>query len=473
MNHRAHGRSAATALIAAATIILLPCVCMAARSKAELFALAMNGQFTEIDGELTSLQNEFERTGDFDVEDQLANAFNAFRNCNSKLEGKLHEWRDKAPASCAVRAALGQYQLTMAEIARGGRWAKDTRTEEFHSMADYLEQAQSSYEAALACNQSLTVAWVGLIVIAELNGDDTLLERARERGLSAQPKSLAIRLQYLYALSPKWMGSLEDVDAYLLRTKGEVPAEKFAELESMADRIHAAALIDDGKKSEAEMLLDRAVARTGSWSVLSDRGDNLLAMGRFEEALADYNQALAKRPAVAGLLADRARALEKLGRFDEALTDINEAMVYDDRRPEFLDYRSWLLAYKLNRSEEGSRDAHAATTLGAQRAYVWVNEAYALLNTKKDPEAARAVFLQAIELDPDEAEAWYGYGLALYAQFSSGSLDAFDHYLYLCNQHDNCRADNVAFLNVVVHHYATWLNWPRVLFRPHLMGLLL
>ena len=82
------------------------------------------------------------------------------------------------------------------------------------------------------------------------------------------------------------------------------------------------------------------------------------------------------------------------------------------------------------------------------------------------PSNARATIL-------DDPGAWFGYGAALYAQQSSASLDALDHYVWLCNRGGHCEKKDLDWLNTVVRHWGVWGNWPRIIFRWHLMGLLL
>ena len=105
-------------------------------------------------------------------------------------------------------------------------------------------------------------------------------------------------------------------------------------------------------------------------------GDVLMALGRYREALARYEAALALEPLLATALYSSAAALRALGRFEEALTR-----------------------------------AHAALAL-QPTAQAYFQQAGALRDLGRFSEAV-ASFDQAIALDPNYVEAHTGRGIAL------------------------------------------------------------
>jgi tetratricopeptide (TPR) repeat protein len=68
----------------------------------------------------------------------------------------------------------------------------------------------------------------------------------------------------------------------------------------------------------------------------------LSLVGRYAEAIADYDQALAMRPDHAVALNNRAWALYKMGRVVEAMPDVQRSLTLDPSSPHALDTRAHL-----------------------------------------------------------------------------------------------------------------------------------
>lgn len=101
-------------------------------------------------------------------------------------------------------------------------------------------------------------------------------------------------------------------------------------------------------------------------------------MGKSEEALRDFELALARAPGSADVLRERGLALERLGRFEEAEKSYREAVA---RRPDSWAAHNYLGAFLFIRGR--NREAEQA-------------------------------FRQALELAPDNARAWSNLGAVLY-----------------------------------------------------------
>ena len=64
---------------------------------------------------------------------------------------------------------------------------------------------------------------------------------------------------------------------------------------------------------------------------LSAKGKKLLEEGKFEEALAFFEQALLQNPKDPDLLNDKGAALRSLGRYDEAIDCFNQSLEIEPR----------------------------------------------------------------------------------------------------------------------------------------------
>lgn len=92
--------------------------------------------------------------------------------------------------------------------------------------------------------------------------------------------------------------------------------------------------IKTGNLNEAVAWCDRAVALRGgvfTRHALETRGGFLARLGQYEQAVADFSEALALEPNLIDNLYERANAYRDLGRFEECLNDLDEASRIDSR----------------------------------------------------------------------------------------------------------------------------------------------
>jgi tetratricopeptide (TPR) repeat protein len=96
---------------------------------------------------------------------------------------------------------------------------------------------------------------------------------------------------------------------------------------------------------------------------LASRALALSLIGRFNEAIADYDRALAIQPNHAVTLNNRAWALFKMGRIDGAFPDIEKSLRRDSLSPHAFDTRAHLLQAKGD-AARAYRDYRKAMDLG-------------------------------------------------------------------------------------------------------------
>jgi tetratricopeptide (TPR) repeat protein len=96
------------------------------------------------------------------------------------------------------------------------------------------------------------------------------------------------------------------------------------------------------------------------------RALGLSIIGRYDEAIRDYDQALAIIPNYAVALNNRAWALFKLGRVDEAAPDVEKSLKLDPTSPHAYDTRAHVHQWQ-GREQAALRDYERAMRLGGPR----------------------------------------------------------------------------------------------------------
>ena len=95
----------------------------------------------------------------------------------------------------------------------------------------------------------------------------------------------------------------------------------------------------------------------------SNRGMLQALRGRPEDAIADYDRALALDPALTHAIINRANSLTRLRRFDEALHDYDLASFYSEGRNALVFYNRSMLHLQMNRPQAARRDLLRALEL--------------------------------------------------------------------------------------------------------------
>lgn len=196
----------------------------------------------------------------------------------------------------------------------------------------------------------------------------------------------------------------------------------------------------------ADSLFAQAIAiKPHSALAHAHRGINLLALRRFEQALASFDAALALKPSDIDCLLNRGVALFELQRLDEALASCERALqiqpnfaqahsnrgnvlqaleqfdealrAYDRAlaiQADFVDalYNRANVLQKMGRLEQALDGYSRATACQPHHAQAYANRGNVLLELKR-PHEALASYAQALAADPHHAKAYASQGLAL------------------------------------------------------------
>ena len=143
-----------------------------------------------------------------------------------------------------------------------------------------------------------------------------------------------------------------------------------------------------------------------------NQGDNLIELGRFEEAIASYDCALSIKPDDHGSWNNRGYALIELGRFEEAIASLDRALsIKSDYQLSLYNRGKALIA--LGRHEEGIASYERALSIKSDLYQVWYERGNALIELEKNEEAI-ASFECALSIKPDLYQAWSNRGSVLF-----------------------------------------------------------
>jgi tetratricopeptide (TPR) repeat protein len=190
-------------------------------------------------------------------------------------------------------------------------------------------------------------------------------------------------------------------------------------------------LFQRGDPAASVEQIDRALKRNPNDAAAhNNRGNALLALRRFDEALASYDRALTLRPAYPDALCNRGAALHALRRFDDALVACDRCIALQPDYAEAHANRGNTLR-ELRRYGEAVDACDRALALVPDFAEAHCNRGSALHAQKRFDEALAACDC-SIALQPDYADAHSNRGNALRElRRYNAALEACDRALVL------------------------------------------
>ena len=173
-------------------------------------------------------------------------------------------------------------------------------------------------------------------------------------------------------------------------------------------------LKDMKRHQEALADFDKALALQPDFVLaLNNRGTSLRELEHFDEALASFDKALALQPGDPGLLLNRSLALLGLGRFEEALASFDRVLVLAPDYAEALNNRGLALC-ALKRFTEALASYAAALAINPGHVMVLNNRGLALAETLRFEEELES-YDAALAIEPENIELLNNRGLALSA----------------------------------------------------------
>jgi predicted O-linked N-acetylglucosamine transferase (SPINDLY family) len=160
-----------------------------------------------------------------------------------------------------------------------------------------------------------------------------------------------------------------------------------------------------GNMAEAERLYRQILAHAAPPEVLVNLGNVLAAGNRREEALTNYDKAIAARPDFVEALFNRANALLEVKRSEEALADFDRVVALSPEFPGGWNNRGTSLR-NLQRLDEALASFSRAAALSPAHVNALTNIAIVLWDLGR-LEEAHAAADRALKIEPRSAEALY------------------------------------------------------------------
>ncbi len=280
---------------------------------------------------------------------------------------------------------------------------------------DRHEEAMRCYDKALDADPALAVAWRNKGAGLENQGLHEEAIRCYDEALGLDP-----------LVTTAWNGKRRSLlslgrydEAICCRDKRLESVHKVAEdlgLEGI--RLYA-----KGQLEQAVRCLNKALEMNpravGAWSFL---GLCLSQLGRYEEAIRCYGKLLETNPRTnePGVeepnqlldssqsreyeLSNRGRCLYHLGRYGEAIRDFDEALRLNPRHAASWSFNGLCLSL-LGRPDDAARCHNKALELEPQFALAWFNRGLSLAQLGRNEVAIRC-YDEASKLDPQDAQAW-------------------------------------------------------------------
>jgi len=141
------------------------------------------------------------------------------------------------------------------------------------------------------------------------------------------------------------------------------------------------------------------------------RANELNQLGRWQDAIADYDKAIALDPSYANAYCNRGAALQRLDRLDDALDSYDRAVALNPT--DYLTfYNRGSVLNALGRFDEALASYERCINLRSDYAAAYLNRGHVLQQRRRFEEAV-VDYERVIELDPENAEAFQNRGFVL------------------------------------------------------------
>jgi hypothetical protein len=171
-----------------------------------LRALLRDNNFAGLDSAYRVLADSHDTS--FRAERRFARALSAFEIDDARVSEQLAAWTRAAADARPAHAVRFDHLIYRAFAARGEDFARATdpaRLQAFHGL---VREAAVEAQTLLQADSNYLPAYWSALELARLGGDSTTTIAVLKRALAVAPASYQTRMEGIWALSPRWGGSL-------------------------------------------------------------------------------------------------------------------------------------------------------------------------------------------------------------------------------------------------------------------------
>ena len=390
------------------------------------------GRFDAVEAVLEEFHASYERNAA--CERRMLWTFeHGFAGTPETLRAGFDRWVAARPEAWTAWTLRGLFWVDEAYRRRGAGWAKDVDPARMERMHAALARAAPDLERAHELRPGSVVPYIGRIAVHRARGEANAVERTLRNGLTADPRSVELRLRAIAALAPWWGGNLASIAAVVANARSELQRNpRLARVFGHLDGMRA----DDLLRGPPQP--DSALRRIALYSaalrfneVASDwhyqRAKAYIDAKAYELALLDISWGLEARPDVWWWWEVKATALNRSGRGDEALAVLAAAAARFPENPQFPWFEA-RIARGLKRYGESARACRKALALDRPESPLSESTRASLLRELGEAYlygeryvAAEEPLRRLTALRPNEARGWVLLGQALWEQ---GKRDA-------------------------------------------------
>ena len=343
-------------------------------------------------------------------EDSLLDAFLAFSVNDANYEALLNDWVKSYPGSYQPFLARASYFYNLGWKSRGGKWASETTDKQHEGMRSYFTKAKQDIEQALRIEPDHIVPHYFLINIYKALGDKSEIKAIIKKALEKNSSSFRIRSTYLLSITPRWLGTYEEMDQFAAES------QKYAFKNSKLKALKGYVFYDAGKLQKSSKnygmalkSLDKALSFGDLAIFYEERADIHRHMDKSDEALKDFNSAIALAPQNADSYYRRSKLFSSKKMMREALKDIEIADQLDPNDEYIAKQKKWIAdtfvhsGYSQQKTKNLSgaiEDFNAAIQTNPDNADTYYRRTRAFID-KKDLASAFNDLKKALELDPN------------------------------------------------------------------------
>ncbi|MCB9978039.1 MAG: DUF4034 domain-containing protein [Rhodospirillales bacterium] len=363
---------------------------------------------------------------------EIDHAHQIFTNSDPRIDSLLSEWIGLYPDTPFSWLARARHRRSLAEYARGGKWARDTPESNFRKMNYLLTMAQQDYAQAIDLNPRISFAYTGMMYAAGNTSDQGFVHALFAKGLQNNPDSINLWHTLLHEAQPKWGGSLEEMDKVLagasrtLKNPDDLRGLKVNYYKYKGD--HAAQIEKDETAADVfYKLMFEHMGPFAQYRYLAGKEKT------WKSSFPYYKKALALEPFDVKALRGVSRGFLVMGEPEKALIYADVAVFLDAMAPDSLRLRGEIHENMRN-FDAAIADYKNSLIYDPEHYFANMHLGHLLDAIKGRPEEAAPYLMQALLSDPENASAIYILGLNEETRKDCNALKSAAALLHACTR---------------------------------------